>query len=388
MDCYFGSESHRDFDFERIYGDLLLKQPGKSDFLEEDEAFRLQEEGFGCPKGLPWYHFLIDPFAAIMNLSIWSYVLFLHLPTTVALRNPAGRGLQASTVTQCPDTPGQATILPTGTTEIRLERSVELCTLTVVTETAAARPTLQPVARTYSSKDWERSAGNFVDRVRISCDTAACTISLPRLASNTLSRYHVTTLLYPDHYNERTEAARFLEQTTFGPTLAEITGLLEGGGDLRANMAAWIHQQQTEVPVFSHRAYFRRHLSHSRQARPNPSGSVTHPCQAGTQYRKLVFTNYFPENDDLVEFDFVEDERVLILRVKGFIMTVLGTGLRDWDDVVLDDMFPSGNYAVCWVDAESVYFEHPTVRFVLTMMALLATRADHLLVFLFIGGLH
>jgi hypothetical protein len=64
---------------------------------------------------------------------------------------------------------------------------------------------------------------------------------------------------YKYSIDAQSEAARFLEQATFGPTRDSVAQL---GDDLSNNIPAWIQNQMdpSTVPLTSHREAFRRQV--------------------------------------------------------------------------------------------------------------------------------
>ena len=139
-----------------------------------------------------------------------------------------------------------------------------------------------PVARSYDGKDWELSPGKFI-KISISCDDQNCILELPALVGN--DEYQVFT---SNHTLEpKDEAARFLEQVTFGTTLQEVNSF-DTTSPLQAQFATYINHQMNE-PMSLHRSYFREravyHFNH-----PHPIAIPHHPCEKGTRYRHYAFT--------------------------------------------------------------------------------------------------
>jgi hypothetical protein len=101
------------------------------------------------------------------------------------------------------------------------------------------------------------------------------------------SRFQLTSFKTPP-YSTNDEIARFLEQATFGPTLDDIEKF--DTSNLQLSFANWVKAQQTIEPMTSHREYFRRRMN-ARFEFASPVGSVTHPCQQGTRYRRFLFSS-------------------------------------------------------------------------------------------------
>ena len=156
-----------------------------------------------------------------------------------------------------------------------------LCTLVEVTSSGF----LKPVARSYDAFDWEAAPGDYSSMLNFQCSMETCTVDLPVLASGSI--YHMKYFGKPS-YSRSDESARFLEQATFGPTRSGINTF--NTGNLGVSFANWIKQQQTMVPLTSHREFFRKHLN-SRFDHSTPMSVVTHACQTGTRYRRYAFSN-------------------------------------------------------------------------------------------------
>jgi hypothetical protein len=87
-----------------------------------------------------------------------------------------------------------------------------------------------------------------------------------------------------DHeLSRRDEIARFLEQTSFGPTRQALDNFSG------KSIAQWVHDQQENVPMTSHREYYRHRLN-DRIQHPSSMGIPTQPCQKGARYRRFAFT--------------------------------------------------------------------------------------------------
>ena len=164
--------------------------------------------------------------------------------------------------------------------KVWIKRSEKLCTLWQV---HPDKSKIVPVARTYLGYDWEASAasGDFGD-VSIECVSQACGIILPEYLGE---GFYFELAAFDHDLPKRDEIARFLEQTTFGPTRADLDSFT-------GTFAHWVKQQQSNVPITSHRQYYREHLN-ARSEYPYVMGTTTHPCKAGTRYRKYPFTEKY-----------------------------------------------------------------------------------------------
>ena len=253
-------------------------------------------------------------------------------------------------VTNCPDSDGASLDLPSGSTFVKISRSSSLCTLVEV-KSMGGEQFLRPIGRSYSDKDWERVAGEYSTSVMFDCDNAGCSVNLPPAPSGSV--YQLTTLVTPE-YSEQDIAARFLEQTTFGPTKESMEELLSISSNPRVAMAQWMREQQ-QVEYMSHRAIVRTRLN-SKFKVPNPMGAVTQPCRAGTRYRKSLFS--IKDTEQPVEFRFTNG--VLVLGFDGHPYTVVSPQVYTFDGDLVPLEWESGLYTLCFV-AEDLFvaFNHP-----------------------------
>ena len=155
-----------------------------------------------------------------------------------------------------------------------------------------------PVARSYNGGSWEVSVGpddggregnglNVICSVMsgTACSGETCSIAaIRRSAGNKLviesfQRSSVSTT------KEKT-AARFLMQTTFGPTLTEIQSLATNPG---TNIREWIEDQVNLAPTY-HRVYYRERCNprapESTDASP---GAARSACSIGSQWHSFAF---------------------------------------------------------------------------------------------------
>jgi hypothetical protein len=184
-------------------------------------------------------------------------------------------------VLSCPLNEESIDIFADGFVEIRNSDPDVLCTLTEITSEGF----LKPVCRSYNARDWEASAGDYSETKAPGCFEGVCNVSLPLLPAS--SRFQLTSFKTPP-YSRKDEIARFLEQATFGPSLDEIEKF--DTSNLHLSFANWVKDQQTMVPLTSHREYYRRRMN-ARYEFASPVGAVTHPCEQGTRYRRYLFSS-------------------------------------------------------------------------------------------------
>lgn len=210
--------------------------------------------------------------------------------------------LSTTTTTTCSRTPGKVIVLSNTTKALSLsvvgrttaeEEPSTVCLLWRITLQGAR----VPLARSYEQQDWEAySSSSSSSLLQWDCQNDVCQTTLPPLA-DTL-RYELISYTRRRELNQNEQAARFLEQTTFGPRFDEIRSLSKVNDDddtttrlTEESFARWI-VEQTKLPMTSHRATFRRHLNHRFPADGiTQVGRVTHPCQAGTRYRRSAFSD-------------------------------------------------------------------------------------------------
>jgi hypothetical protein len=143
------------------------------------------------------------------------------------------------------------------------------------------------VFRSYNALKWKKSAGDYASLSPPNCfDGGFCNVSLPLLRNG--SRYQITSFNTPS-YTAKDEIARFLEQTTFGPTLADIATF--DTANLQLSFANWIKTQQTTVPLTSHREFFRRRLN-ARYEFPSLNWASDPPLSKGYSLQAI---RHFPQ---------------------------------------------------------------------------------------------
>ena len=117
----------------------------------------------------------------------------------------------------------------------------------------------------------------------------------------------------------RTEAARFLEQTTFGPTLTGINALSETSRDGQSpDFASWIENQMDPTPsgagMNAHREFYRSHTN-PRFEYPFPGGGAgpNSACDVTSRWRKFALT----ERDGINSLMTNMDKYLYITRKNG-----------------------------------------------------------------------
>ncbi|KAL7561162.1 hypothetical protein ACA910_011983 [Epithemia clementina (nom. ined.)] len=183
------------------------------------------------------------------------------------------------------------------------------------------------------------------------------------------------------------EMARFLEQTTFGTTRAELQPLVQqqqhlsqisgdGGGAKDTTttttvMAQWLWSQMNDIRPTLHRVVWRRYAN-SRFEQSSPTGRVTRACQAQAAYRSFALTE--THHDKLLQWERrggggAESSFLLVLRLDQVVLTVLSNNHNDPVTVVNEPevVFPdSGSYKICkapqaYIGGE-IWLYHPTLE--------------------------
>jgi len=168
----------------------------------------------------------------------------------------------------CPNDAGTNVVIPAidiiqaasspagGITVDNTATSRHLCTLTLQDASNPSTAVSIPVARSFDGGDWEIAAGPLAQTLPSpTCSSSVCTlVGLPPPDTEQDEMYVLTSFSHTG-FGEEAEAARFLEQATFGPTRAAINSLVSSGGD---KYKMWIKDQVENVPMSSHREYYRR----------------------------------------------------------------------------------------------------------------------------------
>ncbi len=202
-------------------------------------------------------------------MSLKYFCLLVGILVSNSIITPAN----ANVLYACPSTNGTNHIkIPIGTNigdstniTIALSAPCTLCMLVRFTSLTGNVSSLNmqdwnmvPVARSYLSNTWENVAGPYVDKVKVSCETANCTLSIPHLATSAISPVHFALLTTNRRVSTKEQVARFLEQVTFGPTRADVD-TFDVSKSLNKQFAAWVQGQMDPsiVSPTSHREYFR-----------------------------------------------------------------------------------------------------------------------------------
>ena len=185
----------------------------------------------------------------------------------------------------CPPNEGAKRVIPHSTL-IRIPIITDnntLCTL-VRHNTTAGGTQRTPVARSYGARGlWEVSAGLFSDsaisNLTIDCNIGVtyCNVILPPITNG---QEYILESFYRSTLSNDIQAARFLEQSTFGSTRTSIDELVASGLDYES----WIIDQ-INLPISSFREYYRRRVNPKFDF-PNVIGGVgAGPCDLYSRWR-------------------------------------------------------------------------------------------------------
>ena len=217
-----------------------------------------------------------------------------------------------------------------------------LCTLVQVSDERNGKEFIRPIARSYNGHDWEATAGPYAGLVDIECSSQECSVQFPFEEEAT---YQLTSFEGRPSYSSQDLAARFLEQTTFGATLQEISNLAASSQNV--NFSAWIQNQMQELPVVSHRAVWRHRLN-ARFEVHSPVGPVTQACAAGTRYRWTAFS--IKDLYKTLIIDTIDNDKKRSLAVDGYVRTVVDSDLYVFSDGGIQPIdLPDGPYTICYV---------------------------------------
>lgn len=131
-------------------------------------------------------------------------------------------------------------------------QSGDLCTLTLLDSSIGVST---PVARSYDGLDWEVAAGPFSSILSPPiCSNTICTFeNLPEQISPV--KTYVLTSYFHTGFGVDADAARLLEQATFGPTRTSIDAL--SAISSADKYETWV-KDQIAMPLTSHREYYRK----------------------------------------------------------------------------------------------------------------------------------
>ena len=217
-----------------------------------------------------------------------------------------------------------------------------------------------PVSRSYDGNDWEASPGLHEGLVVVCVgdnSSRKCELEIEKTATDTffLARY-----VQDNNISDRDKAARFLEMTTFGPTVADLDSLDLDNLDLDQSMAQFVHDQITNTEISSHRKFYRERLN-TRAVETYKHGTVgPHACDTHSRWRTNAFTSVDKQMSDdrqtffmKVETKTVNLRKAYVLSFGGYPRTVLYDPLQYYEDerdTTIIGTLADGEYTLCYVE--------------------------------------
>ena len=200
--------------------------------------------------------------------------------------------------------------------------SGDLCTLTKIVGGGTA---IKPVARTFDSRDWQVSAGEYAGVFTIECDTStnACDMKLPPLQEDDVFRL-TSYEQYVDPKNSSEQpsiVARFLEQASFGPTPDLLSEWNYNA--FESSFEDWVSDQMENVDATSHREFFRER-SNPRWEKAYPTGRPgPHPCEQNSRWRNFAFSVKDSRKKLTVHSLSGDGKPPYVLKVDGYARTIV-----------------------------------------------------------------
>jgi len=211
--------------------------------------------------------------------------------------------------------------LPPGTYALPASSVGVLYTLARAYELDA--PWATPVARSYDGHEWEL------------VQPAALDVHPPALSCSASGAY---TIEVPNDATGEREAARFLIQTSYGPTKVTVASLaaeLQGANN-RPAVFRDLAAAQMALPGTSHRAYWHEHTSPRAVPSGSSLGGERSPCQVGSRWHRWAFTT--------TDVGATENVRVLNGMRVASVNGVARTNVEGWT------LSEAGDYRLCSVE--------------------------------------
>jgi hypothetical protein len=183
-----------------------------------------------------------------------------------------------------------------------------------------------PVARSFNNQNWERVAGPYAQDLRIN---NCCSVAIPNLPNLDGDNGKFVLLSFSNELSSEEIVSRFLQQTTFGPTLEMINSWNYNQGSMEQQMGKWLSNQMNTnlTPPTYHREYFRERTDFSTwNEAQNYFYRPRHPCEKYARWREFAFTT-----EDYAETPNLEVTRwngKFLLKVDDVPRTVMNT----WKD--------------------------------------------------------
>ena len=255
--------------------------------------------------------------------------LFSELPSSFYSESPSQSpsSTPADRVLSCPNEDADPfSFRVEGTIQINMAPSNKLCILTIKRFDDGENTTI-PLGRSYENQPWETSPGPYFLSLKFNCDDSSCTTNnLPDRPADYV--FQLSTYSFSQRNPKSQDiAARFLEQTTFGPTREALEPWkdlsIASSSDLDRSFANWVDDQIHNKPLSSHREYFRKNMN-LRLKKTVPFGVPLHPCDPMTRWHSYAFTTSDSNNsneitnDSLkIEIERTSDNSAYLLSIQG-----------------------------------------------------------------------
>ncbi len=198
-----------------------------------------------------------------------------------------------------------------------------------------------PVARSYAGYEWERVAGPYAQSLHTNCfNGGICDLDIP-LLPNLVADGKFYLMSFTHSLPERAIVSRFLQQTTFGPTLGMINSWEYATNTLDA-MASWVDTQIQISPTY-HREYFRARADGPRNAGEKlslKSYGVRHPCSKDSTWTRVAFRE--EEYGSIYITATERSDGTMLLSVDGVPRTVVDT----WQSIHGENL-GTGTFRTC-----------------------------------------
>jgi T5SS/PEP-CTERM-associated repeat protein len=284
------------------------------------------------------------------NVGMQSYAIFDVTKDITVLRGPPPGKIRSYSCS----TNGEASVVTDFSAgdvlELAKSSGGQLCTLVEVSSEAVSsggmlqtQLRMTPLGRSYSGFDWE-PYGGLHSAIQFDCSKGPCQVKLPVPGPGrtyALKPYIARTL------SDNSVKARFLEKATFGPTKADINQFTSPN--------TWL-AQQIDLPVTSHRAVFRNHMTHWHTESNYNTMLHTNACSTGARYRKYAFVSVDSERDLTIKtIPTGTNSSKVILSVDGERRTVVNGPVQCGNWRGPSRFLADGTYEICWNPIDGIY---------------------------------
>ena len=155
---------------------------------------------------------------------------------------------------------------------------------------------LTRIARSYEGNDWEISAGAHISQT-FNCTGKLCTTCMerhPTFSAFPFVFYKYELISYEDNreFSSKDAASKFLQQTTFGPTMADLEPWanynVSNSASYSLSFANWLTDQFDSTPISSHRARFREQAN-TRARVTKLISTPQQPCSENSAWTSYAF---------------------------------------------------------------------------------------------------